>query len=98
MYGLIISSEDVLSYSQQMKSLEHEVQTIFQEVNQRMSQMSSVWDSPASQSLLSQFQSLRPVFDSYVQALEEYAMYLNQILYLIFDYPHKHYTFKYFEV
>lgn len=47
MYGLIISSEDVLSYSQQMKSLEHEVQTIFQEVNQRMSQMSSVWDSPA---------------------------------------------------
>ena len=23
---------------------------------------------------------------------------LFQILYLIFDYPHKHYTFKYFEV
>ena len=23
---------------------------------------------------------------------------LKQILYLIFDYPHKHYTFKYFEV
>lgn len=23
---------------------------------------------------------------------------LTQILYLIFDYPHKHYTFKYFEV
>lgn len=22
----------------------------------------------------------------------------SQILYLIFDYPHKHYTFKYFEV
>lgn len=22
----------------------------------------------------------------------------NKILYLIFDYPHKHYTFKYFEV
>ena len=24
--------------------------------------------------------------------------HLAQILYLIFDYPHKHYTFKYFEV
>lgn len=24
--------------------------------------------------------------------------YLGEILYLIFDYPHKHYTFKYFEV
>ena len=23
---------------------------------------------------------------------------LKEILYLIFDYPHKHYTFKYFEV
>lgn len=23
---------------------------------------------------------------------------LSKILYLIFDYPHKHYTFKYFEV
>jgi len=22
----------------------------------------------------------------------------DEILYLIFDYPHKHYTFKYFEV
>ena len=24
--------------------------------------------------------------------------YFYKILYLIFDYPHKHYTFKYFEV
>ena len=23
---------------------------------------------------------------------------LNKILYLIFDYPHKHYTFKHFEI
>ena len=28
---------------------------------------------------------------------EKYKIYL-EILYLIFDYPHKHYTFKYFEV
>lgn len=26
------------------------------------------------------------------------AKKLNKILYLIFDYPYKHYTFKYFEV
>lgn len=24
--------------------------------------------------------------------------YLNEILYLIFDYQHKYYTFKYFEI
>ena len=27
-----------------------------------------------------------------------FIIYLYKILYLIFDYPHKHYTFKYFEV
>ena len=26
------------------------------------------------------------------------SIFLRQILYLIFDYPHKHYTFKHFEV
>lgn len=31
---------------------------------------------------------IRPFYDSD----------LIKILYLIFDYPHKHYTFKYFEV
>ena len=28
----------------------------------------------------------------------KYIRNLKEILYLIFDYPHKHYTFKYFEV
>ena len=28
----------------------------------------------------------------------EYDKYLEEILYLIFNYPHKHYTFKHFEV
>ena len=28
----------------------------------------------------------------------KFRCYLKEILYLIFDYPHKHYTFKYFEV
>ncbi len=32
-----------------------------------------------------------------LEGYEEYY-YFNRILYLIFDYPHKHYTFKYFEV
>lgn len=42
-----------------------------------MDQIQSIWDSPASQSLQSQFQSLKPVFESYVQALDDYAI-LNQ--------------------
>lgn len=32
------------------------------------------------------------------RTLDERKALLQEILYLIFDYPHKHYTFKYFEV
>lgn len=78
MSGLRISSEDVLATSSQMKQLNQQVQDLFAQVNQRMNQMNAVWDSPASQSLISQFQSLRPIFDSYVQALNEYAQFLHR--------------------
>lgn len=78
MNGFMISSDEVLSYSQEMKVLENEVQSIFLDVNQKMDQLQSIWDSPASQSLQSQFQSLKPVFQSYVQALDDYANFLNQ--------------------
>ena len=30
--------------------------------------------------------------------MNNYINIFLEILYLIFDYPHKHYTFKYFEV
>ncbi len=30
--------------------------------------------------------------------MEHHIHQLKEILYLIFDYPHKHYTFKYFKV
>ena len=33
-----------------------------------------------------------------IQHEEKMLKVYTQILYLIFDYPHKHYTFKYFEV
>ena len=38
------------------------------------------------------------VIVNYVSTLERKDEKFVQILYLIFDYPHKHYTFKYFEV
>ena len=33
-----------------------------------------------------------------IKEVEKVTGISSQILYLIFDYPHKHYTFKYFEV
>lgn len=43
-------------------------------------------------------------YDDYAQSANtifnfmKKSEYLKEILYLIFDYPYKHYTFKYFEV
>ena len=34
----------------------------------------------------------------YMKGAEIEIFFIYEILYLIFDYPHKHYTFKYFEV
>ena len=36
--------------------------------------------------------------EDYINEMAKNGKYLTKILYLIFDYPHKHYTFKYFEV
>ncbi|HGL3312241.1 TPA: hypothetical protein ACKEO1_002567 [Enterococcus faecium] len=40
------------------------------------------------------------IFDEVIDDVEDskYHKNLKEILYLIFDYPHKHYTFKHFEV
>ena len=44
----------------------------------KMNYLNGIWTSPASASLISQFQSLRPVFHSYLQAIETYVQFLQQ--------------------
>ncbi|MCB8566886.1 hypothetical protein, partial [Fusobacterium ulcerans] len=49
------------------------------------------------------FSELPTIIEKYGQdyineEVQKSSEYLDKILYLIFDYPHKHYTFKYFEV
>ena len=41
---------------------------------------------------------LADMLDPEDERFQETIKELNEILYLIFDYPHKHYTFKHFEV
>ena len=36
--------------------------------------------------------------ENFKELIDKDYYYVIQILYLIFDYPHKHYTFKHFEV
>lgn len=78
MNNIQISGEDVLQYSNQLHMMEQEVLQIFRDIKSKMTYIESVWSSPASKNMMTQFQSMNPIFDSYVQALGEYAMFLSQ--------------------
>ena len=78
MNNVQISSDDVLQYANQLSMMEQEILQIFQEIKSKMTYVETVWSSPASKNLMNQFQRMYPVFDQYVQALGEYALYLNQ--------------------
>lgn len=78
MNNVQISSDDVLQYANQLSMMEQEILQIFQEIKSKMTYVETIWSSPASKNLMNQFQRMYPVFDQYVQALGEYALYLNQ--------------------
>lgn len=78
MANVQISADDVLNYANRLKTSENQIQTVFQEVDAKMNYLNGIWTSPASASLISQFQSLRPVFHSYLQAIETYVQFLQQ--------------------
>ena len=78
MSNVQISSDDVLQYANQLSMMEQEVLQIFQEIKSKMNYVETIWSSPASKNLMTQFQQMYPIFDQYVKALGEYALYLNQ--------------------
>lgn len=77
MSNVQISSEDVLQYANQLTSMEKQVESIFEEIKSKMNYIESIWSSMASRNLIIQFRSMYPVFTSYVNALNNYALFLN---------------------
>ena len=73
-----ISSEDLYQYANQLQIMEQEVVQIFQQMKNKMNHVESIWSSPASKNMMAQFQQSIPMFDQYIQALGQYAIYLNQ--------------------
>ncbi len=78
MSNLQISSDQVLQYATKLKQMEQEISDLFYDVKLKMTNVEQVWNSPASKSLIQQFQSLNPVFTFYTEALDQYVIYLNQ--------------------
>ena len=73
-----ISSEEVTNYANQLRSLQNEMVGVYNEIQSHMESLPSVWNSPASQNFLNQFQSLYPVFESFNEGLDIYAQFLSQ--------------------
>ncbi len=73
-----ITSSEVNNYANQLRSLKLEMVQVFHEIQSHMESLPSVWNSPASQNFLSQFQSLYPIFESFNDGLEIYATFLAQ--------------------
>lgn len=78
MDNLQITSDDVQQYGTHLNTIIAEISQLLQVTHQKMMNMSNVWDSPASRSLIEQFNSCRPIFSQYVEALQQYSAYLSQ--------------------
>ena len=72
-----VSSDEIIQYANQLRSLKNEVLQVFNDVKNRMNQLETSWSSPASHQLQSQFERCYPSFQGYVDAIEAYASYLE---------------------
>lgn len=75
---LQISATELFQFADRLKQQESEIVSIFEQVQSKMLQVENYWDSPASKSLLNQFQVLKPVFNSYVDVINRYYHFLIQ--------------------
>ncbi len=78
MSQLNISAADLSQHASQLKNMEAEVNSIFSQIHSKMNHVQSIWSSPAASRLMSEFQELYPVFESYVQTIENHANYMSQ--------------------
>lgn len=78
MANINLSSAELESYSSQISSINQQMQETFMQIQQKMNEVSGIWNSPASQSYMNQFHTLLPVFSDYAQILEQYSAYLMQ--------------------
>lgn len=73
-----ISSQEVINYANNLRSLKVEMIQVYREIQSHMESLPSIWNSPASQNFLTQFQNLYPIFESFNEGLEVYATFLAQ--------------------
>ena len=77
MSSVNISSADIQSYANQLKQLEQEMTSVFDNIQMKMNSVQAIWHSPASTALMNEFQNMHAVFNSYSATIDNYAQYLT---------------------
>ena len=77
MSSIQISAQEIQQAASQLTSQQQAMAAVFQEIQTKMNYVQSIWNSPASNALMNEFQSLHAVFETYTQTIQNYAQYLN---------------------
>ncbi|MGM9946477.1 WXG100 family type VII secretion target [Floccifex sp.] len=75
---LQIQYEDVNQYANQLSALKLQMMNVFQDIQGQINSLPTIWNSPASNQFQNEFQSLVPVFSTFVEVMDMYAQFLTQ--------------------
>lgn len=78
MSNILISSEELRTQAGVLRASKGEMASLFSQIQSRMRLMSIVWNSPAGNRCIEQFETLTPAFEQYIQLVENYCLYLDQ--------------------
>lgn len=78
MSTIYVSSDELRLQAGGLRNTKAEMVSLFGQIQSRMRLMSIVWNSPAGNKCMEQFETLSPVFEQYAQLVENYCMFLEQ--------------------
>lgn len=76
-----ITLQEVEATAGKIRQQNIHLREILKDISTSITQLTSVWQSPASQTMQSKFQSMLPVFDQYKSIIDNYAKFLDQTVF-----------------
>lgn len=75
---ITIALADVSKTANYIRTQNQQLFAYLQEINTAMNQLSTTWQSPASETIRARFHAMLPVFDNYKTIIDTYAKFLDQ--------------------
>lgn len=81
METLFITLQEVETTAGKLRQQNTQLRSILKEISTSITQLTSVWQSPASQTMQAKFQTMLPIFDQYKTIIDNYAKFLDQTVF-----------------